>query len=189
MSDQLRKAAQMAYDALSRDPADPIFVGETIDALRAALAQSEPDVGDLLRRSRNLLSHPPSWWEQSAESRSRLIGELDRAALAQPEQTAMPQDIAKVLFDNVESLYVEDTQPEPDYAVCATCGGLSVDPIVKQPEQEPVAWRYDYTRLPQRKPLTDEEIVKICMDCWRVAPSDIYFARAIEKAHGIGVEE
>ena len=36
-----------------------------------------------------------------------------RAALAQPEQTAMPPDIAKVLFDNVESLYVEDAQPEP----------------------------------------------------------------------------
>jgi hypothetical protein len=37
----LRKAAEMAYNALSRDPADPIFVGETIDELRAALAQPE----------------------------------------------------------------------------------------------------------------------------------------------------
>ena len=80
-----------------------------------------------------------------------------------------------------------------------------------RPEQEPVAWKvwdrmgggisyrrnkphpseyveYDalYTHPPQRKPLTDEEIVKIRMDCWRVTPLDIYFARAIEKAHGIG---
>jgi hypothetical protein len=84
----------------------------------------------------------------------------------------------------------------------------------KAAEQEPVAWLYEYTNPrrekavgfypsqvngvictplyttpPERKPLTDEEIVKICMNCWRVTPSDIYFARAIEKAHGIGVKE
>jgi hypothetical protein len=41
---------------------------------------------------------------------------------------------------------------------------------------------------PQRKPLTDEEIAEICMDCSLVTPSDIYFARAIERAHGIGGE-
>jgi hypothetical protein len=41
---------------------------------------------------------------------------------------------------------------------------------------------------PQRKPLTDEQIAEICMDCSLVTPSDIYFARAIEKAHGIGGE-
>ena len=46
----------------------------------------------------------------------------------------------------------------------------------------------DEQKQPERKPLTDEEIVKICMDCWRVTPSDIYFARAIERAHGIGGE-
>ncbi len=39
---------------------------------------------------------------------------------------------------------------------------------------------------PQRKPLTDDQIAEICMDCSLVTPSDIYFARAIEKAHGIG---
>jgi hypothetical protein len=37
----------------------------------------------------------------------------------------------------------------------------------------------------QRKPLTDDQIAEICMDCSLVTPSDIYFARAIEKAHGI----
>ena len=37
----------------------------------------------------------------------------------------------------------------------------------------------------ERKPLTDEEIAEICMDCSLVTPSDIYFARAIEAAHGI----
>ena len=38
---------------------------------------------------------------------------------------------------------------------------------------------------PERKPLTDDQIAEICMDCSLVTPSDIYFARAIEKAHGI----
>ena len=38
---------------------------------------------------------------------------------------------------------------------------------------------------PERKPLTDDQIAEICMDCLLVTPSDIYFARAIEQAHGI----
>jgi hypothetical protein len=76
-----------------------------------------------------------------------------------------------------------------------------------QPEQEPVAWmqestgciRFDwwfdkhgyvplYTTPPQRKPLTEDEISEIAMDCSFVSESDTYFARAIEKAHGIGGE-
>ena len=37
------------------------------------------------------------------------------------------------------------------------------------------------------QPLTDEQIAEICADCSLVTPSDIYFARAIEAAHGIGI--
>ncbi len=40
-----------------------------------------------------------------------------------------------------------------------------------------------------RKPLTEDEIAEIAMDCSFVSESDIYFARAIEKAHGIGGDE
>lgn len=36
-----------------------------------------PRRSDLLRRARNLLSHPSSWWERSVVCRSELIGELD----------------------------------------------------------------------------------------------------------------
>jgi hypothetical protein len=36
-----------------------------------------PRRSDLLRRARNLLSHPSSWWDRSAECRSNLIGEMD----------------------------------------------------------------------------------------------------------------
>jgi len=42
---------------------------------------------------------------------------------------------------------------------------------------------------PERKPLTEDEISEIAMDCSFVSESDTYFARAIEKAHGIGGEE
>lgn len=38
---------------------------------------------------------------------------------------------------------------------------------------------------PQRKPLTEDEISEIAMSCSFVSESDTYFARAIEKAHGI----
>ena len=50
---------------------------------------------------------------------------------------------------------------------------------------EPTGWTPLYAAPPQRKPLTDDQIAEICMDCSLVTPSDIYFARAIEKAHGI----
>lgn len=83
-----------------------------------------------------------------------------------------------------------------------------------QPEQEPVTWRYKivdvfgrpawtlktpksdtrvlesqplYTTPPQRKPLTDEEIILIVAECAASHQhTDIHFARAIERAHGIG---
>lgn len=50
-------------------------------APQPALAVSgEPaTVSDLLRRSRNLLSHPPLWWQENEASRERLIGQLDAA--------------------------------------------------------------------------------------------------------------
>ena len=42
---------------------------------------------------------------------------------------------------------------------------------------------------PQRQPLTEEEIALISAECALVTPSDIYFARAIEAAHGITGEK
>lgn len=41
----------------------------------------------------------------------------------------------------------------------------------------------------KRKPLSDEEIALICAECSLRTPSDIYFARAIEAAHGITGEQ
>ena len=79
-------------------------------------------------------------------------------------------------------------------------------------EQEPVAWMYEvnnahtcldlfeppddaydegtlhplYTTPPQRKPLSDEQIILIVAECAASHQhTDIHFARAIERAHGI----
>lgn len=40
-----------------------------------------------------------------------------------------------------------------------------------------------------RQPLTEDRIAEISVACAAVTPSDIYFARQIERAHGIGGEE
>lgn len=140
-------------------------------------------VKDLLRRARNLLAQPASWWKQSADSRSRLISELD-CALAQPEPTRSQQ--------MRDAGYTRRPRQLP-----------------KEDEQEPVAWmtpgkelhlaneegfRFSdwtplYTAPPQRKPLTPEEILLV-FDSNNVYGSKwVEFVRSIEKAHGIGGEE
>jgi len=46
--------------------------------------------------------------------------------------------------------------------------------------------KYERTTPPQRKPLTDDEIILIVADCASSHQhTDIHFARAIERAHGI----
>jgi hypothetical protein len=47
---------------------------------------------------------------------------------------------------------------------------------------------------PQRKPLTDEDIAKLMVRTWGFAPQSVQesvqeFARAIERAHGIGIQD
>ena len=87
----------------------------------------------------------------------------------------------------------------------------AINEALEQPEQEPVAilHRYPskcrmtveytdeitevregswplYTTPPQSKPLTDEEIILIVAECAASHQhTDIHFARAIERAHGI----
>jgi hypothetical protein len=69
------------------------------------------------------------------------------------------------------------------------------DKLAEAEKQEPVKWqdtRKTWVDIPlknvlkaKREPLTDEEIATISVECATVSPSDIYFARAIEAAHGI----
>ena len=117
-----------------------------------------------------------------------------RAAIAQHEPFNPDWDRVKALEESLREHMVEIHRLK----------------ALAQPEQEPVAYRFQspateewllgleppvgsrweieplYAAPPQRKPLTDDQIAEICMDCSLVTPSDIYFARAIEAAHGIG---
>lgn len=59
------------------EPIEPI-PGFTPISEYAEKSANIPGRNDLLRRARNMLSHPSSWWAQGAECRSKLIGELDQ---------------------------------------------------------------------------------------------------------------
>lgn len=90
--DELRKAAQQALEVLSRDPADPIFVGETMDALRAALAQPEQE--------------PVAWlYEYTNPRREKAVGFYPTQVndvICTPLYTAPPQ--RKPMTDEQEEL-------------------------------------------------------------------------------------
>ena len=111
----------------------------------------------------------------NASAVNDLIADLE-AALAQPEQEPEQEPVA---WRYDEATYRPDDlrgrqwhfnlfsthKPYADHMV------QNVTPL--------------YAHPPQRKPLTEDEISEIAMDCSFVSESDTYFARAIEKAHGI----
>ena len=108
-----------------------------------------------------------------------------RAALAQPEQDL--QLVANFLkeygLEVLEVIAALKTQPEQEPVAWINEHGhidRGLDAIL-----DPTGWTPLYTAPPQRKPLTEDEISEIAMDCSFVSESDTYFARAIEKAHGI----
>ena len=122
------------------------------------------------------------------------------------------REAAQQALEALESLEVRCTDSETVTAWYPEATNKLREALA-QPEPEPVAWMdregdlYKmpeiagwapphtllYTSPPQRKPLTDEEIImlsqsagvyiKVNDDC------DLLFARAIERAHGIGGEE
>ena len=84
---------------------------------------------------------------------------------------------------------------EPYAAEVARRTITAIKEALAQPEQEPVTWGANTIRLtrkqleqfypPQRKPLTDEEIINEA-DCFDWGKDcAVRFARAIEAAHGI----
>jgi hypothetical protein len=108
----------------------------------------------------------------------------------------------------------EDPHGSHSFPALANDAITALRTALSEPEQEPVAWLqrrfvdnfpapgYEtceatdygaipvYTHPPQRKPLTDEEIALIVGECAASAHrhDDFSFARAIERAHGIGGE-
>ena len=99
------------------------------------------------------------------ELRWQAIGQVQRdlrAALAEPEQ----EPVAWIFVDDTGMKFVSVDRPHRDY--------------------QPL-----YTAPPQRKPLQDEKIVRwVASGEYNVITNDwashIDFARAIERAHGIG---
>lgn len=84
-------------------------------------ASGEPaTVSDLLRRSRNLLSHPPLWWQENEASRVRLIGQLDAAlhAVVSEEPNMRHPKIQALISSNarrnIELQLIEQLLDDPD---------------------------------------------------------------------------
>jgi hypothetical protein len=118
--------------------------------------------------------------------------------------------------DTITALRLAIEQAEKQEHHAASCALLKIPSrdCDCQEMREPVAWRYKwpwndrwhlieeaseklaeiafveplYTAPPQRQPLTEDEIALISAECALATPSDIYFARAIERKHGIGGE-
>lgn len=125
---KLREAAQQALEALEYHTEQTRPIQRTTDAiaaLRAALGQAAASgglvaVSDLLRRSRNLLSHPPRWWQENEASRERLIDQLDAAlhAVVSEEPNMRHPKIQALISSNarrnIELQLVEQLLDDPD---------------------------------------------------------------------------
>ena len=109
------------------------------------------------------LENPEGWWETSAgaEFGANKLKQIAEA-LAQPEQEPVA----------ILHRYPSKCRMTVEYT----------DEITEVREG---SWPL-YTTPPQSKPLTDEEIILIVADCASSHQhTDIHFARAIERAHGI----
>ena len=129
--------------------------------------------------------------------------------------------LADEVKDYLNEIYVnEESEQEPKFnfdlermkvAIESQISNVTVDDLVKQVKQEPVAWKvidktngeymfsrvkpiersykYDvviplYTAQPKREPLSFEEIVKLWAN--KSPTNEFECVRLVEKAHGIG---
>ena len=119
-----------------------------------------------------------------------------------------PRGAADYITAIREALAEQPAQDQGQSCYCPECERLSKElAALKGQQQEPVAWitqggkgwlrwhnknddhlnktSVPLYKHPKRKPLSDAEIALISAECSLRTPSDIYFARAIEAAHGI----
>jgi len=202
----LREAAEIALallkdiNKLSLSPGGIALPGEidtAMDLLRAALA------------SQTVLSNCPDSHQRQPLTDDEIDGLMALEAW-EPSDTAhrpggLPQDFTKhevESFDDWSGWVSPD--PEQYFMKCCDCGLIhemqfKVAKYSEGDKCEFVAdadlqavFRARRTTPPQRKPLTDEEIGKIAVNSQDgISPHDdtLRFARAIERAHGIGSEE
>lgn len=147
---------------------------------------------DILRQAAQALVDrwdTPAW--KDVPHTGKYIDAL-RAALAQPEQTRSQQMRDAGYTRRPRQLPKEDEQEPVAHRIFDGEGGYVF--VDGDPSEFEVEWsaryrrKYEplYTAPPQRKPLTDDRIAQID---WKDGETLHDFARAIEKAHGIGGEE
>lgn len=178
----LRTAAQQALEVLEQlhggctDSNDgtveaiTVWCPEVIDALRAALAQAEP-------------VQPVAWVDERAIS--WLAGRRNKASAHVTTTLSAAKSLERpmALYTAPQPQQTEpsqDTPPQHEYEVTANDDGTF---SVALPDGEEL-------RIipPQRKPLTEEEIINIGKEARAIEGPHflpVTFARAIERAHGI----
>tara|TARA_R110000868_G_scaffold284131_1_gene544610 strand:+ start:1522 stop:2073 length:552 start_codon:yes stop_codon:yes gene_type:complete len=176
----LRKAAQQALEvmeSLHRTGDTQVFDmygREATEALRAALAEPVEYAVEPNGKRSPLLTH-------MMNKRTK-----EDTTLAEPVQEPVAHSVvAGALFDFMGWLTsrrerivlssADNASPAVEAITeFAKMRGLSLDDAKVQD------WN---TAPPQRKPLTDEEMKRVCVEAWSFDPYEI--ARAIERAHGI----
>lgn len=187
----LREAAQMALDALDAYSWEQVNAAR--NALRAALADHIGDANKkaepvaLIQGADVLTSHPEKWGEDATEWTPLYPASPQRKSACCCGEPTTPgfvhrQDGPCYKAEPVAwMVYSLDGQ-----SVCITDNPAD---FTDQHRALPL-----YTAPPQRKALTDEDIKKIVaknVEGVTVAESVMFrmFARAIERAHGIGSEK
>jgi len=153
------------------------YVGESMGVLRQA-AQALVDRWDT-----------PAW--KDAPHTGQYIDAL-RAALAQPEQEPQWDEV----FDAAVRAYARSAPSREALRLCFQNKSGRDQISIGWTAQELMAFAKDiaslYTNPPQRKPLTEEHLTALCRQHWNRQSNildHLTFARAIERAHGIGGEE
>ena len=160
-------------------------------ALRAALEQPQnhvPDARNMVPAGWRLVPDEPTMGMQHAALiSSRAHGPVST------KQNALPISYELVASAMIYRAMLAAAPQPPTTEDCSA---------VEQPqvEQEPAAWLHSEGKThplylhtqPKREPLTDEQIKKMldnCDDGQKASEVALAFARAIERAHGIGSKE
>ena len=143
----------------------------------------------------------PEPWEKFCDSNCVWTDHHPNCKMAQPDQYAKGYADAMnwKVQNHLEHLPAAQPEQEP-VAWCVYCDGqfnLNIFRVKDVADVKKVRLDLEYpnhkrkvvplyTSPPQRKPLTDEEIILIVAECASSHQhTDIHFARAIEAAHGI----
>jgi hypothetical protein len=185
MSIETMKQALEAMEELHRtgdtQVFDLCFAPKVIPALRLAIEQAEKQepgiVGDVVE-----------WLCERCEC----IHPVQRQGLIQPcphcKSAMKPTSFNLREIERLQAMHTAPPQQEKQepvawmvYTLDGTAAWVTLNPADFTSEHRALPL---YTAPPQRQPLTEEEIAEIAWDWKSGGPID--FARAIERAHGIG---